>query len=78
MWVFKVYHKTRVLDLEMLLLILHDLKIKGISQIINYNTFGYEEIILADIYISINFNQITAFLGIKHTVLNQICRHARN
>ena len=41
-----------VLDLEMLLLILHDLKIKGISQIINYNTFGYEEVILADIYLN--------------------------
>lgn len=52
MWVFKVNHKTGVLDLEMLLLILHDLKIKGISQIINYNIFGYEEIILADNYIN--------------------------
>ena len=52
MWVFKVNHKTGVLDLEMLLLILHDLKIKGISQMINYNTFGYEEIILADNYIN--------------------------
>lgn len=52
MWVFKVYLKTGALDLEMLLLILHDLKMKGISQIINYNTFGYEEIILADIYLN--------------------------
>ena len=52
MWVFKVNHKTGVLDLEMLLLILHDLKIKGISQMINYNTFGYEEIILAANYIN--------------------------
>ena len=51
MWVLRVDHKTGVLDLEILVLILHDLKIKGIPQIINnyYYTFNYEEILLANI-----------------------------
>ena len=51
MWVFRVNNKTGVLDLEILALILHDLKTKGIPEVINNYcyTFDYEEILLADI-----------------------------
>ena len=51
MWVFRVDHNTGDIDLEMLVLILHYRKIKGISQFINncYDTFDCEEILQADI-----------------------------